>query len=95
MQINESSLNVKTLAYWNLSRCYNNRVIEKITTEKAFKVIRSLLEVLDPSRPLSVRFMNLRDEIVDGTSKRKHHPTSSVAQLIVRTANPQSTAQSA
>lgn len=65
-QVTPSLLESSTLAYWELSRCYNGRTRKIITVETALKFSSSALKRLNPSRPLFRVINALQQEIIRG-----------------------------
>lgn len=68
-----------TLAYWEVSYCYNRSGEsgykgKRITTSWGLDIIKDSLEFLNPDRPLAKRLVNLHVEIVRG------NPTKEKAQ---------------
>lgn len=61
-----SILESSTLAYWELSRCYNGRTKKVITVETALKFSSSALKRLSPNRPLFRVIDALQREIIRG-----------------------------
>lgn len=75
-------LELKTQVYWNMSRSFNGRSQEPITADRAFKSIHRVLSILNPYRPLSNRFRQIKEEIILGGSRIKPPKIqNTVAQL--------------
>lgn len=66
------TLESKTLEFWNTSCVLHGKPSQlppKLTTEKAIKLCSDNMAVLNPVRPLSLRFYHMQDAIIMGSPR--------------------------
>ncbi len=74
MSMASTELASLTLAYWNISYCYNRSGDpgykgKRFSTSKAINLLGESLQRLDPNRPVSRRLFSLSNEIITGDSQ--------------------------
>lgn len=65
-------LQKQTLVYWGLALSWNGRVKNNLTITDAMQQSNAVLKELNPHRPLAVKIMTLKDDIIlYGTKSKK------------------------
>lgn len=69
---NDMSLSEKTLEYWQISSCRNNRPSKEYIISHAIKDIDSLLNTTGRHRKIFKHLIELQDDIVRNGVKKNH-----------------------
>lgn len=67
----DSGIEQQTLKFWNISKAYNGKSDQLMTTSEGIHRLGDLLDSLNPIRPLADRSKTLLSRIINGSSKDK------------------------